>query len=159
MTMIPEPAHDAEPVDLSGATPTMAINWSNPPETGICVQLTPRGLTSWNLLDYLARHIEWSANAFGFGSPSHALVRHIKKKCDEIVERPDDLEEWVDVIILACDGAWRAGYDPHSIIAMLEYKQKKNFARTWPPVGSVAAGVAIDHWQEGTHEHKEDRHG
>ena len=59
------------------------------------------------------------------------LVKHIQKECEEILAKPDDLEEWVDVIILAVDGAWRSGHSAEQISGMLEFKLYKNQQRTW----------------------------
>jgi hypothetical protein len=38
-------------------------------------------------------------------------------------------------MILAFDGAWRAGHAPEQIIEALQKKQAKNFARQWPAPG------------------------
>jgi len=54
------------------------------------------------------------------------------EEVNEIRENPSDVEEWVDVMILAIDGAWRAGYDSEQIMDALKVKQAKNFTRRWP---------------------------
>jgi hypothetical protein len=63
------------------------------------------------------------------------ILNHIEKEIKEIVENPHDLEEWIDIIILALDGAWRCGrqrdYTPEDIMDMLDFKQLKNFDRVW----------------------------
>ena len=80
---------------------------------------------------YLQRHIEWSRETFGEGRRTEGLCKHIAKELDEIRQNPTDLMEWVDVIILAIDGAWRAGYTPVEIINALIKKQAINFERKW----------------------------
>lgn len=84
-----------------------------------------------NLLTYIRDHIRWSKKTFGEGTFSTRLVNHIRKECDEITAKPTDLEEWIDVIILGIDGAWRAGYNAADIAEMLRAKLKKNQARTF----------------------------
>ena len=66
---------------------------------------------------YLERHREWSRATFGPGTRAMGLVDHIRKELAEIEAAPGDLGEWVDVIILAIDGAWRSGAKPADIIA------------------------------------------
>ena len=70
---------------------------------------------------------------FGEGQRTVGITKHIRKELDEILENPTDLMEWIDVIILALDGAWRAGYTPRQIVEALDQKQQINFAREWPP--------------------------
>lgn len=80
---------------------------------------------------YLYCHIRWSYRAFGSGRKTHAILNHIRKELTEIEAAPCDLEEWIDVTILALDGAWRAGHGPWAIIRALWKKQKVNTRRVW----------------------------
>ena len=84
------------------------------------------------LTDYIKRQEEWSAKTFGHGVRTKGITAHIRKELVEIEAAPHDVEEWIDVVILALDGAWRAGYSPEQIVAALEAKQAKNFKRTYP---------------------------
>jgi len=81
---------------------------------------------------YVAQHMAWSLQTFGGGRRTVGLTKHIAKELDEIRQAPTDLTEWVDVIILAIDGAWRAGYCAQEIADALWAKQEKNMARQWP---------------------------
>ena len=81
---------------------------------------------------YLERHEQWSAKTFGQSTRTEGVCRHIEKELAEIRSNPHDLEEWVDVIILAMDGFWRHGGAPWELLPMLRAKQDKNFARQWP---------------------------
>lgn len=83
------------------------------------------------LRDYIIRHISWSKSTFGEGDQHKKICNHIEKELDEIRDNPSDLFEWIDVIILALDGAWRAGYTPVQIINALVQKQAINFERKW----------------------------
>lgn len=95
-----------------------------------------------------ARHIErqrhWSIGAFGPGRRTGGIVQHIRKELLEIEAEPLSLE-WIDVIILAFDGAWRAGYSPEQIIAAIKRKQTINEQRKWPDWRLLSEDVAIEH--------------
>jgi hypothetical protein len=65
-----------------------------------------------DLKDYLLRQKDWSERAFGEGRRTEGICKHIEKELAEIRAYPEDIMEWVDVAILALDGAWRAGYTP-----------------------------------------------
>ena len=82
--------------------------------------------------EYLARQQAWSKRVFGEGRRTLGITKHIEKELDEIRAKPLDLSEWVDVVILALDGYWRAGGTPESIARDLQAKQTKNFGRTYP---------------------------
>ena len=84
---------------------------------------------------YIARQKDWSLKVFGPGPRTEGILKHIDKEQEEVRERPDALEEWVDLAILALDGAWRAGYTPTQVAEALESKQRENFRRKYPPPG------------------------
>lgn len=89
----------------------------------------------FDLVKYIADQKEWSERVFGPGKRTGGLIKHIQSELKEIADAPTDLIEWVDVMILAFDGAWRAGHAPEQIIEGLLKKQIKNFARKWPKPG------------------------
>ncbi len=84
-----------------------------------------------SLRGYIDRHIAWSLGTFGDGMKTGGVCKHIEKELNEIRQAPNDLVEWIDVIILALDGAWRAGYTADEIISALFEKQSVNMAREW----------------------------
>lgn len=94
---------------------------------------------------HLARQREWSTQTFGPGRRTLGVLDHIRKELSEIEADPLDVGEWVDVIILAFDGAWRAGWEPAEIIAAIKAKQARNEARTWPDWRGLTEDVAIEH--------------
>lgn len=104
-----------------------------------------QGVKSFDIIDHLYHQMEWSEKTFGPGERSAGVVDHIRKELDEILENPTDLEEWIDVIILGFDGAWRAGYKPWQIIQCLTAKQQKNEHRDWPDWRDAEPGSAIEH--------------
>lgn len=97
------------------------------------------------LLTHLQHQRAWSEKTFGPGDRSQGVVDHIRKELTEIESDPLDLVEWIDVVILALDGAWRIGATPEQIIAALIAKQAKNEGRTWPDWRTAEPGKAIEH--------------
>lgn len=94
---------------------------------------------------HLTRQREWSERTFGPGPRTLGVLDHIRKELQEIEDDPSDLREWVDVVILALDGAWRAGWQPQEIIDAIRAKQARNEARTWPDWRTMSADQAIEH--------------
>lgn len=101
-----------------------------------------------DLEEYIARHREWSYKTFGPGSRAEGLLKHIRKELLEIEADPGDLMEWVDVMILAIDGAWRAGFSPFEVAEALKRKQEVNFRRKWPDWRKAKDGEPIEHEKE-----------
>jgi hypothetical protein len=93
--------------------------------------------------DHIAHQREWSTETFG--PDYHGVIDHIRKELAEVEESDGDLSEWVDVIILAFDGAWRSGAAPQEIIDAIKAKQVRNEARTWPDWRTRSADFAIEH--------------
>ena len=61
-----------------------------------------------DLKAHLYRQIESSKKNFGPDTSDEKLAgirEHIRKELDEIENEPRDLIEWIDVVILALDGA------------------------------------------------------
>lgn len=87
-----------------------------------------------NIFNYIMDHMNWSRKTFGLGQRTEGICRHIESELQEIREDPKDAAEWIDIIILAIDGAWRAGLSPGEIVQELWRKQKINFERDWPQV-------------------------
>ncbi len=95
--------------------------------------------------EYLKEHRVWSWNTFGPGERTKGIIDHIKKELKEIEAAPDDVEEWVDVIILALDGALRVGHTPGDIMLGLITKQMINKNRKWPNWRTFGTDEAIEH--------------
>lgn len=99
--------------------------------------------------EHLARQRAWSEATFGPGPRTFGVLDHIRKELAEIEADPTDVTEWVDVVILALDGAWRAGWEPQQIIDAIRAKQARNEARTWPDWRTMSADRAIEHDRTG----------
>jgi hypothetical protein len=80
---------------------------------------------------FVERHRGWSFATFGSGRQTTGLTRHIEKELDEIRANPDDLSEWVDVMMLALDGYLRHGGTVETVLKDLQAKQDVNFGRQW----------------------------
>ena len=70
---------------------------------------------------HLIRQREFSLKTFGPGARTKGVCDHIRKELLEISVAPKDIMEWVDVIILAFDGTWRAGILPSSVVASMGF--------------------------------------
>lgn len=103
---------------------------------------------AFNFEEHLQRQRDFSERTFGPGARAAGVVDHIRKELREIEENPSDLSEWIDVAILALDGAWRTGASPRQIIEALVAKQAKNEARVWPDWRTAPADKAIEHDRE-----------
>lgn len=84
------------------------------------------------LPELLRQQEEWSQRTFGPGQRTIGITKHIAKELAEIQNDPEDLSEWIDVIILALDGYWRHGGTADTIERDLVTKQQKNFTRRYP---------------------------
>jgi hypothetical protein len=105
---------------------------------------------AFDLLAHLRRQREFSARAFGPpGEPGaqtwRGVLDHLRKEMAEVTARPDDAEEWADLILLACDGAMRAGHAPEAIVGFVAGKLATNEARTWPDWREQDPDMAIEH--------------
>lgn len=94
---------------------------------------------------HLERQREWSRATFGPGPRLGGVLDHIRRELKEVEERPFDVTEWADVLILAFDGAWRSGHEPQAVIDAIKAKQATNEARTWPDWREFSEDEAIEH--------------
>ena len=99
----------------------------------------------FSLRTHLLSQREFSLLTFGPFRRVAGVCDHIRKELIEVEESNGDLKEWVDVIILAFDGALRTGTHPSDIIQAIVEKQKINESRKWPDWRTVAPDQAIEH--------------
>lgn len=133
----PAPTAEAFADRLAGNNPTTVITDDLTAET--------TGVAWRGFIEHLAHQREWSKATFGPDARLAGVLDHIRKELKEIEADPNDLKEWVDVIILAFDGAWRAGWEPADIVQAIRDKQAKNEARTWPDWRTADPDKAIEH--------------
>lgn len=106
----------------------------------------PEGtLLGFDLVAHVERQRKFSEATFGPGPRVAGVIDHIRRELTEVEANPTDLFEWTDIILLAIDGAWRAGYSSEHVAHALGFKQTKNEARTWPDWRTAEPGKAIEH--------------
>jgi hypothetical protein len=98
---------------------------------------------------HIARQRAFSLATFGPGLRTTGVLDHITKEIEEVRADPTDLDEWVDLIILALDGAQRLGVEPQAIIDAVVSKQARNEKRTWPDWRTADPDKAIEHDRSG----------
>ena len=102
----------------------------------------------FDLVAHLKRQHKFSIEVFGPGQRTKGVCNHILKELKEIEADPTDVSEWIDVVILALDGAQRAGWSPEQIVEALVAKQTKNESRAWPDWRTRSEDEAIEHIRE-----------
>lgn len=114
-------------------------------------------MQSYDLVAHLLRQRAFSRATFGPGMRTKGVIDHIRKELIEIEGKPDDLTEWVDVILLALDGAWRCAefrgnaVSLDVVVGAIEAKQSKNERRDWPDWRTADPDKAIEHVPAGAH--------
>lgn len=103
----------------------------------------------FDLAAHLRRQAAFSERTFGPGKRVEGVCDHIRKELVEVEQSGGSLADWVDVIILGLDGAWRSGATPEQIVAAIEAKQSKNECRRWPDWRTADASKAIEHDRTG----------
>lgn len=101
--------------------------------------------TGFDLVAHLRRQREFSLRAFGPGARTQGVLDHIRKELAEVEADPGDVVEWADLIMLALDGAWRAGHEPEAIAQAVHDKLGINELRTWPDWRTADPTKAIEH--------------
>ncbi len=99
----------------------MTPKWMMVPPRG-----EPRFLT-WIWLRW-----RWSLETFGPGRRTQGICRHIQKEVQEVLDNPDDRQEWLDIFLLALDGYWRHGGDPDTLWEDLKEMHARHLRRVWP---------------------------
>jgi hypothetical protein len=106
-------------------------------------RMVPR--MTFDLIAHLHGQRQFSLKTFGPGARTKGVLDHIRKELAEIEEDPSDVTEWADLLLLALDGAWRAGHEPEQIAEAIKIKQAKNELRKWPDWRTSDPNKAIEH--------------
>ncbi|WYX26509.1 dATP/dGTP pyrophosphohydrolase domain-containing protein [Achromobacter xylosoxidans] len=130
---------------LDQGWPGYHTHWTPIPGVPAALSAPQASAEAFDFVAHLARQAEFSVRTFGPGARVAGVCDHIRKELIEVEASGGDLKEWVDVIILGLDGAWRSGATPQEIIAAIVAKQAKNEARTWPDWRTVDPTKAIEH--------------
>lgn len=101
----------------------------------------------FDFIDHISAQKAWSYSTFGTPAErgSDGVIDHLKKEIHEVEQNPRDLEEWIDIIMLAIDGASREGHSPEEIAIALSNKLERNKCREWPDWRNAEPGKAIEH--------------
>lgn len=120
-------------------------------------------IKSMDLVAFIKRQRRFSLRAFGEGKRAKGIAEHIHKELEEVDVASgasgasgDELAEWVDVILLAIDGAQRCEIVPagegklrnptaEEICLALFSKLQINETRKWPALDSTSQDRAIEH--------------
>jgi hypothetical protein len=110
-------------------------------------------MMTYDLNAHLFRQRAFSRATFGPGARTKGVVDHIRKELREVEHAPLDLEEWIDVVLLALDGAWRCAeamnvprdHVPAAVVEALALKQLNNEMRDWPNWRTANPDKAIEH--------------
>lgn len=97
---------------------------------------------------YLDRQRAFSDETFGPGIREAGVIDHIRKELDEIASAEtleQAVEEWVDVILLAFDGATRTGVPAQEVLDAVLAKQERNERLLWPDWRTQDPNKAIEH--------------
>lgn len=95
--------------------------------------------------EMIDRLYAWSLEAYGPGMRTKGILDHIRKELKEIEDDPEDMEEWIDVILLALNGAQRLNKGGQAILDQLFKKIVKNEFREWPDWRTHDPDKAIEH--------------
>lgn len=96
--------------------------------------------------DDLDEQREWSDRTFGPGRRTEGVLKHIEKEVEEVRRtNGEDLSEWIDLIILAVDGATRAGFSGEQVTLAYHQKMRENRDRRWPDWRNFSEDEPIEH--------------
>ena len=100
-----------------------------------------------DIIEHIRRKNKFSIKTFGplDSDRINSIIDHLKKELIEVENDPYSLEEWIDIIALALDGAHRAGYTPEEVIKCLEEKQEIVEQRKYPDWRTCDPNKAIEH--------------
>lgn len=101
-----------------------------------------------DLIQILVRQRAFSLRTFGPNYQTEQAIDHIRKELAEISADRGDIKEWIDVAIIALDGAMRCGYSPLAVTYALVDKISVNEKRTWPDWRTADRRLAIEHIED-----------
>lgn len=97
---------------------------------------------------HLARQRAWSFKTFGPPRALAGVLDHIAKEIEEIAANPADLSEYIDVIILAADGAFCAGFTPDEVIHAWQADDTPALQMPGPNALRIIRAFAIERGRE-----------
>lgn len=145
-----------QPERILRTTNYRLVNLTDVPFPVVVVYETEDPRSCWRTTDslqtVLSRHAEWSLRTFGPGGRLKGLLAHIRKEIAEIEANPDDPTEWIDLAILALDGAFRSRIreggpmmSATELAARILAKYLRNHRRQWPDWRQSSDDEPIEH--------------
>ncbi len=102
-----------------------------------------------DLVTHIKRQRAFALKTFGSSDRRERILNHIRKELVEIAQKPRDIFEWIDVIILAIDGATNEGFSAEEVAKALLAKQRVNEQRKWPDISQLDSDAPIEHIKKG----------
>jgi len=87
-------------------------------------------LTNIDWSEMQEKQYKWSRETFG-ESTLESNLDHLRDELDEIVENPNDIEEWADVMLLYMNASSFVGFTMDDIYKAVQKKYEKNVKRKW----------------------------
>lgn len=89
---------------------------------------------NWTLEDFWYELSVWSQKTFGSDKVrgSTGPLKHLAKEINEVLAKPDDLEEYADLLFLVFDATRRAGFTYKLLVEAARDKLEINKKRKWP---------------------------
>lgn len=86
-------------------------------------------MTSWQeLQDTICK---WSNSEFGPGERVHGMIAHLRMEVDELSEKPKDIVEMADCLILLMNIAGAQSYSMRQLFDAVVLKMSINMNRKW----------------------------
>jgi len=95
--------------------------------------------------DLVNRQRAWSTAQFGETVPIDRILNHITEEVAEVKAEPGTLHNWIDIVLLAFDGAWRAGHSPKEVVQAIQDVQVRNIMREWLDTKDLLPGQPNSH--------------
>ena len=93
---------------------------------------------SWSIL--LNQMASWQRLQFPRTTVTGA-ANHLRKEVEELTDKPDDAEEWADVLHLAIQGGTKASGSLNKFLSVVANKLEKNMKKREWPVLPDAKGI------------------
>lgn len=112
------------------------------------IENTIKDKASYDLIEHLHSQKSWSGRTFGHTYQVNRLegiLKHIEQEVEEVREDLYSLEEWIDLVTLSLDGAWRTGATNVEVAHALRDKLLKNKSREWPDWRTIKGDEPSNH--------------
>lgn len=104
-------------------------------------------MTESELQQFWNDHAEWSQKTFGLDGVRGPVgpLNHLAKEVNEAIAKPDDINEYADLLLLTFDAARRSGLTFDGLIGAARGKLEVNKLRKWGVPNSDGSVEHIRH--------------